>query len=417
MSGSFSIALSGLTADTDALDIVGNNLANLNTTGYKDTTASFYDLLAQTAGGGAIQIGGGVSATIGQSQFTQGSIQLTGGAFDGAIQGNGFFVVRDTNGDTLYTRAGNFQLDGTGTLVTATGQDVQGWAAVNGAVNTSGAVGNIVIPADALSTPKPTTEFSANLNLQSNATVGSTAATFNAPIQVVDSLGATHTLTVTFTETAANTWGYSITIPGQDLTGGTAGTPSQVATGTLNFDSNGNLKTPAPPGQVAVAITGLADGAGNMNLNWNLYNPTTGASTITQFDQPSALAGTSQDGAPSTEITQVSLAAGGAIVAHYSDGSQATIAQVALAAISNPQSLISTGQNNFELGSDTAAPAVGSPGTGSRGTIQGGALESSNVDIATEFTNLIVYQRSYEANSRVISTLDQLTQDLLNLKQ
>ena len=146
MSGSFSIALSGLTADTDALDIVGNNLANLNTTGYKDTTASFYDLLAQTAGGGAIQIGGGVSATIGQSQFTQGSIQLTGGAFDGAIQGNGFFVVRDSAGDTLYTRAGNFQLDANGTLVTATGQNVQGWMATNGVLNTSGAVGTLRFP-------------------------------------------------------------------------------------------------------------------------------------------------------------------------------------------------------------------------------------------------------------------------------
>ncbi|MGD0298464.1 MAG: flagellar hook protein FlgE [Bryobacteraceae bacterium] len=417
MSGSFSIALSGLTADTDALDIVGNNLANLNTTGYKDTTASFYDLLAQTAGGGAIQIGGGVSATIGQSQFTQGSIQLTGGAFDAAIQGNGFFVVQDSAGDTLYTRAGNFQLSANGTLETATGQDVQGWTATNGLVNTSGAVGNIVIPANALSTPTATTEFSANLNLESNATAGTSAATFSAPIQVVDSLGATQTLTATFTETAANTWGYSITIPGQDVTGGTAGTPSQLATGTLNFDSNGDLKTPAPPGQVVVAITGLADGASNMNLNWNLYNPTTGASTITQFAQPSALSGTTQNGVAATEITSVSLSNGGTIVANYSDGSQAVVAQLALAAISNPQSLISTGQNNFQTGADTATPAVGAPGTGSRGTIQGGALESSNVDIATEFTNLIVYQRSYEANSRVISTLDELTQDLLNLKQ
>jgi flagellar hook protein FlgE len=417
MSGSFSIALSGLTADTDALDIVGNNLANLNTTGYKDTTASFYDLLAQSAGGGAIQIGGGVSATIGQSQFTQGSIQLTGGTFDAAIQGNGFFVVQDSAGDKLYTRAGNFQLDGNGTLVTATGQDVQGWMSTNGVVNTSGAVGNITIPANALSTPIATTQFSVNMNLQSDATVGSPAATFSAPIQVVDSLGATQTLTATFTETAANTWGYSITIPGEALTGGTAGTPSQVAKGTLTFDSNGNLKTPAAPGQVPVAITGLADGASDLNLNWNLYNPTTGASTITQFDQPSAVSGTSQDGSAATEITQVSIADGGAIVAHYSDGSQSVVAQLALAGISNPQSLISVGQNNFELGADTATPAVGSPGTGSRGTIQGGALESSNVDIATEFTNLIVYQRSYEANSRVISTLDQLTQDLLNLKQ
>jgi len=417
MSGSFSIALSGLTADTDALDIVGNNLANLNTTGYKNTTASFYDLLAQTAGGGAIQIGGGVSATIGQSQFTQGSIQLTGGAFDGAIQGNGFFIVRDSAGDTLYTRAGNFQLDGQGNLVTATGQDVQGWMSTNGVVNTSGAVGNITVPADALHTPSATTQFSANLNLQSDGVVGQTSGTFSAPVQVVDSLGSTHTLTATFTKTASNAWTYSITIPGQDLSSGTAGTPSQVATGSLKFDANGNLTTPAPPGVVPVAITGLADGAADMNLNWNLFNASTGASTITQFAQPSALSGTSQDGVAAAEITQVSLGAGGAIVAHYSDGSQSVVAQVALAAISNPQSLISTGQNNFELGANTAAPAVGAPGTGSRGTIQGGALESSNVDIATEFTNLIVYQRSYEANSRVISTLDQLTQDLLNLKQ
>lgn len=417
MSGSFSIALSGLTADTDALDIVGNNLANLNTTGYKNTTASFYDLLAQTAGGGSIQIGGGVSATLGQSQFTQGSIQLTGGAFDAAIQGNGFFIVRDSAGDTLYTRAGNFQLDGQGNLVTATGQEVQGWMSTNGAVNTSGAVGNITIPANALHTPSATTQFSTDLNLQSNGVVGQSSGTFSAPIQIVDSLGSTQTLTATFTKTASNTWNYAITIPGQDLSSGTAGTPSSLATGSLTFDSNGNLTAPAPPGVVSVKITGLADGASDMNLNWNLFNPSNGASTITQFAQPSALSGTSQDGIAAAEITQVSLGAGGAMIAHYSDGSQSVVAQVALAAISNPQSLISTGQNNFELGADTAAPAVGAPGTGSRGTIQGGALESSNVDIATEFTNLIVYQRSYEANSRVISTLDQLTQDLLNLKQ
>lgn len=415
MSGSFSIALSGLTADTAALDIVGNNLANLNTTGYKDSTASFYDLLSQSAGGGAIQIGGGVSATFSQRQFSQGSIQLSGGAFDAAIQGNGFFLVRDTAGDTLYTRAGNFQLDANGNLVTSTGQFVQGWTAANGAVNTSGAVGNITVPANSLHTPSATTQFALNLNLQSDGVVGQPNGTFSAPIQVVDSLGSTHTLTATFTKTAANTWTYTVTIPGEDLSGGTAGTPSQLATGSLTFDSNGNLKTPAAPGQVAVKITGLTDGASDMNLNWNLY--TSGASTLTQFAQPSAISGTSQDGIAAAEITQVSMANGGAIVAHYSDGSQAVIAQLALAAISNPGSLISVGQNNFELGAETAAPAVGAPGTGSRGSIQGGALESSNVDIATEFTNLIVYQRSYEANSRVISTLDQLTQDLLNLKQ
>jgi len=416
MGGSFSIALSGLTADTEALDVVGNNLANLNTTGYKDSTVSFYDLLSQSAGGGALQVGGGVSATDSERQFTQGSIQTTGSAFDAAIQGNGFFIVQNTSGETLYTRAGNFQLDASGNLITSTGQMVQGWMSTNGAVNTSGPVGDISIPANALHVPSATTQYSMDLNLQANATVGQPDGTFSAPIQVVDSLGDTHTLTATFTETAANTWSYTVTVPGEDLTGGTAGTPSQLATGSLTFDSSGNITNPAPPGQVAVSITGLTDGAADMNLNWNLFTPT-GGSTITQFAQPSAISGTTQDGVKAAEITSVSIANGGAVVADYSDGSQAVIAQLAVAGISNPDSLISVGQNNFELGADTAAPAVGAPSTGSRGTIEGGALESSNVDIATEFTNLIVYQRSYEANSRVISTLNELTQDLLSLKQ
>src|SRR5580693_5996579 len=142
MSGSFSIALSGLTADSAALDIVGNNLANLNTTGYKDSSVSFYDLLQQSVGGGSTQIGGGVSAPQSERLFTQGSIQLTGGAFDAAVQGNGFFIVRNTSGDTLYPRAGNFQLDANGNLVTDTGQIVQGWVAQNGVVDKNAAVSN-----------------------------------------------------------------------------------------------------------------------------------------------------------------------------------------------------------------------------------------------------------------------------------
>ena len=193
MPGSFSIALSGLNADAAALDVVGNNLANLNTTGYKTSTLSFYDLLAQSLGGGAIQIGGGVSATFSQRQFTQGSIQLSGGSFDAAVQGNGFFILRDNAGNVLYTRAGNFHLDGNGNLVTGTGQRVQGWTATNGVINTTGGVGNITMPSNSLHTPTATTNMSMNLNLQSDAVVGTAAGDFSAPIQVVDSLGSTHT--------------------------------------------------------------------------------------------------------------------------------------------------------------------------------------------------------------------------------
>jgi len=414
MPGSFSIALSGLNADTLALDVVSNNLANLNTTGFKGSQLSFQDLVSQSLANGLTQVGQGVSGPITQRNFSQGNIQLSGGAFDAAIQGNGFFLVKDAAGQTFYTRAGNFNLDANGNLVTATGQAVQGWSAVGGVVSTTGATGNITIPANSLQTPTPTANFSLNLNLNSAADTTGPTSTFSAPIQVVDSLGQTHTLTVTFTKTAANAWKYNIDIPGEDLASGTKGTPSSVGTGTMTFDSTGKLTAPAPPDPIAVKVTGLADGAADLSTNWNIYNAD-GTSTISQFAQTSALSGSSQDGIAAAQVTQVSLATDGQILAHYSNGTQQLVGQIALAAISNPDSLIAVGQNNFELGGNTATPAVGASGTGSRGTIEAGALEGSTVDIAQEFTNLIVYQRSYQANSRVITTFDQLTQDLLSI--
>ena len=413
---SFATPLSGLTASTDALDIVGNNLANLNTTAYKESTISFYDLLAQSIGGGAVQIGGGVSATHSERVFNQGSIQQTGGAFDAAIQGNGFFVLKDGGGSTLYTRSGNFKLDPNGNLITGNNQFVQGWSAVNGVINTSGPVSNVTVPTNALQSPVATTKFTLTGNLQADAVVGAANGTFSAPVQVVDSLGTTHILTITFTKTGANAWDYQIDIPGQDLTSGTAGKPSKVANGSIVFDSNGILKTPASPGQIAVNVTGLADSAADMAMNWNLYDANNNP-TFTQFAQISALSGSSQDGKQASQVTQVSLSNGGSIFVHYSDGSQQIIGQLALASISNPDSLISVGNSNFEVGAETATPVLGMPNSGNRGTIQGGSLEASTVDIATEFTNLIVYQRSYEANSKVISTMDQLTQELLSIKQ
>jgi flagellar hook protein FlgE len=411
---SFSVPLSGLNASNTALDIVSNNLANLNTTGYKDNTVSFSDLLSQSVGGGALQIGGGVAATNSEAQFSQGSITQTGGAFDGAIQGNGLFVLQTTGGGTEYTRDGSFQLDKNGNLTTGTGQFVQGWSAVNGVINTSGATGNITIPSNSLQTPSATTQFTLSMNLQAGAAVGTPAGSFSAPIQVVDSLGETHTLTVNFTETAANAWNYTVTIPGADLTAGIPGTPSQLATGSIAFNSNGVLTTPAPPAQVNVKATGLTDGATDLNINWNLLDAN-GNPTITQFAQASTLSGSSQDGIPAAQVTQVSLANGGGIVATFSDGDTQVIGQLALASISNPDSLISVGNSNFQVGANTATPVVGVPGTGALGTIQGGSLETSNVDIATEFTKLIVYQSSYQANSKVISTQDALIQNLLNI--
>jgi flagellar hook protein FlgE len=415
---SFSIALSGLTADSDALDVVGNNLANLNTVGYKDTEVNFYDLLQQSIAGGATQIGGGVSAPQTEAVFSQGSIQSTGGNYDAAINGNGFFVVQDPNGDTLYTRAGNFQLNGSGELVTDTGQVVQGWTAQNGVLNTSGPIGDITIPSNALQTPSATQNMSVSMNLNAAGVVGASSGSFSTSVQVVDSLGNTQDLTLNFTEASPGNWNYTVTIPGQAVSGGTAGTPSVVAQGSLAFDQNGNLTSPSAPAQVPLSITGLADGANDMNINWNLATEGgNGTPLITQYAASSAVSASTQDGVPASQVTQVSIADGGAITAQFSDGNQVVIGQLALASVSNPDSLISVGQNNFEVGANTATPVIGVPGTGTLGTVEGGAIEASTVDIATEFTNLIIYQNSYDANSKVISTLDQMTQNLLNLQQ
>jgi len=256
-----------------------------------------------------------------------------------------------------------------------------------------------------------------------SATVGQPNGTFSTPIEVVDSLGTSHILTVSFTMTAANKWDYKVTIPGEDVTAGTAGTPFPItgATGSLEFSSSGILTTPAPPppaanGVVALNIAGLKDGAADLKIDWSLYTPEL-TSRVTQFAQATALSSSAQDGLAAAQLTHVALADGGQIVAQFSNGQQVTIAQLALASIRNPESLEAVGSNNFQVSPQTATPAIGTANTGGRGKVLGGALESSTVDIAREFTNLIVLQRGYQANAKVITTTDTLTQDTINLKQ
>lgn len=404
---SFSAALSGLLANTQALNVVGDNLANMNTQGFKSDSIHFEDEMQQASE--SLQVGAGVGKTTTSRNFGQGGLQTTNGVTDAAIQGNGFFVVSDAStGNTQYTRDGGFSLNAQGQLMTQTGALVQGWNAVNGVLNSSGATSAITIPLLAAQPPVATTTMSMNANLNAAAATGDT---FAAPIQIVDSLGNTHTVTVNFKKTDANKWDFEVDIPGEDSKGGTAGTPAKVGNGTLTFDANGKLTDPAAPGTVAIAGS-LADGAADLNINFNLYNGA-GNGTVTQFAQASASSGTSQDGSQAASVTSVSLQDGGLMVATFSNGKQVSLAQVAMAAISNPNTLIATNNNNYVLGSDTAAPSVGTAGTGGRGSITGGALESSNVDMATEFTNLIVFQRGYEASSKVVTTINQMDQTLL----
>jgi flagellar hook protein FlgE len=414
---SFSTALSALNATSTAIDVVGNNLANMNSTGFKASDMSFSDLVTQSigAGLGTTQVGFGTATPLTLRDFAQGAIQTTDGLLDGAISGAGFFVVQDpSSGNIEYTRAGNFQTDASGNLMTANGDFVQGWTAINplnGQVDTNGPVSNIVVPVGSLQTPIASTTLTADLNLNSAANADPTS-TFSTPVTIYDSLGTAHVLTLSFTKTAPNNWTYTATLAPNDLVDPTT---AQVATGNLVFDSDGSLDLTQTTTPVTFQMPALADGATSGNtITWNLTDPN-GNGSITQFDQPSASSSSSQDGRAAAELVNVGLGNGGSILAQYSDGQQVTVGQVALASIRNPDSLVAIGNNNFMLSEASATPNIGLAGTGGRGTIQGGALEASNVDIATEFTNLIVYQRSYEASGKVVTAADQLSSDTINL--
>jgi len=411
---SFSTALSALSAHSTAIDVVGNNLANLNTPGFKTSVVSFHDLVTQSlgAGLGETQVGFGVGRPVTIRQFSQGAIQSSSGALDAAIQGDGFFIVQDNAGAILYTRGGNFQVDKAGNLLTSTGERIQGWTEIDpatGKVITSGAINNITVPLGTLQAPTPSSVFSFELNLNAAAEAGST---FSTAIEVYDSLGNSHVVTITFTKAAtANEWNYSVTVPDADLMA-----PFTPVTGAITFDAAGKLTSPAASDPMpTIDITGLADGANDLSLTWNLYDGT--APRLTQYAQPSSVSANAQNGSPAAQLVRVGLADGGKILAQYSNGEQAVVGQVAMASIRNPESLIAVGNNNYQLSARSALPAIGLPGTGGRGLIIGGAVEYSTVDIAKEFTNLIVLQRGYQANTRVVTAVDELSQETINLKR
>jgi len=413
--GSFSAALSGLSANSTAIDVVGNNLANLNTPGFKADTVTFQDLVTESigAGLGSTQVGFGVGTPITIRQFSQGALTSTGGPLDAAIQGDGFFIVQAAvTGNTEYTRGGSFEVNTQGNLTTASGDLVQGWNMVNGVLDTNLPVGNITVPVGALAAPQATTSMSTRLNLDAAAVAGTASGTFSTSVQVYDSLGTAHTVTATFTQSGtANQWNYSLSVPDSDL----ATPPFTPVTGTLTFDSSGNLISPASTdAQPQLEVTGLADGAADMNVTWNLWNGTT--PDISQYNQASAASAQTQNGAAAANLVSVGLANGGQVLAQYSDGQQVVVGQMAMVDIRNPDSLVAAGNSNYQASALTALPAVGLPGTGGRGTVLGGSVEASNVDIAKEFTNLIIYQQGYEANAHVITTENTLSQDTINLK-
>jgi flagellar hook protein FlgE len=403
---SFATALSGLESNNTALNTIANNLANMNTIGYKDQTDQFSTLFYQQLNGGVnggVQVGVGTQVAMTETDFSNGSpTPTTGQPTNMALQGNGFFVI-DDHGQQELTRAGDFVLNQNGALQTTSGASVMGYPGTNGSISVAGGVQPIIVPLGQTLAAKQTGSMNIQANLDASAAVGTSVP---APVTLYDSLGAAHQATVTFTKTAANTWSYNVALPAGEATG------SASTTGTLTFDSSGNLTSPT--GTISgISFTGLSDGASNMSFGWNLNGAA--GSSITQTASSSNVAGATQDGYASGSYQDFSVDGNGIVEASFSNGQKEIIGQVAVATVSNQQGLQAT-NNTAYLATLASGPAViGTAGNAGRGTIEGAALESSNVDVSTEFSALIVAQRAFEANSKSVTTFDQATQEAINM--
>jgi len=420
---SFSIPLTGLNADSTALNTIANNLANMNTTGFKAKTVNFADLFYQEIGAGGSgdpkQVGAGTQVASTTTDFSNGTPTSTGVSTDVALQGNGFFVVAEGSSQYL-TRAGDFATAANGDLITADGLNVMGYPAANGVINTNAPLAPINIPESAILPPQATSSFSMTANLNS----AGTNQVFPSTVAIYDSLGQSHTATITYTQTGVNTWNYSVALPGSDFTSGTC-TP---VTGAMTFDAKGNLSTisvgagAAQPvgtgaGQVSsipVAFNGLADGANNLSMNWNLMG-TGGTPNISQVAAQSAVSGTLQDGFTSGQYQGFTIGSDGTVTVTYSNEQKLNVGQIALGTVSNLQGLQATGDGNYATTLASGNATIGTSGTAGLGTIQDGALEGSNVNISAEFANLIIAQRGFEANSKTITTFDTITQETIQM--
>jgi flagellar hook protein FlgE len=403
---SFATALTGLESNNTALNTIANNLANMSTVGYKDQTDQFSTLFYQQLNGGVnggVQVGVGTQVATTETNFSDGGPSATGQSTDMALQGNGFFVIND-NGQQELTRAGNFVLNKDGALQTTSGASVMGYPAVNGSISLGSGVQPIVLPLGQTLAAKQTGSMNIQANLDASAAVGTSVP---APVTLYDSLGAAHQATVTFTKTAANTWGYSIALPAGEAAGGSA------TTGTLTFDGAGNLTSPT--GSVSgISFTGMSDGASNMSFSWNLSGTGTGSS-MTQTASTSNVASTTQDGYASGSYQDFSVDGNGIVDASFSNGQKEIIGQVAVASVANMQGLQATNNTAYLATLASGSAVIGTAGTAGNGTIEGSALESSNVDVSTEFSALIVAQRAFEANSKTVTTFDQATQEAINM--
>ena len=410
---SFYTALSGIGANSQSINVIGNNLANINTTAYKGSRTNFAEMLggiSYSADGNPIQPGlGAVCAGI-SPMFNQGSIQTTGRSTDVAMSGNGFFIVSTGTG-YAYTRAGNFGFSGTGELINSDGFSVVGYMAGGGIINANAPLSPITIQGSRNLPPRATTTLGITANLDSQAT---TDSSFSTAVQVFDSLGLAHTVTFTFTKTGPTSWSYDATIPASNTDDVATDPPVSIGTGAFTFNSQGVLID--PPDNATLSITGLADGAADMDIIFEVYDPS-GNPRFTGNSGASATSSVSQDGYASSTLRDVAIDGNGVIRGIFDNGQVNPLAQLAVANFNNPEGLLKFTGSTFVKAASSGEPSVGTARTGGRGTVNGSSLELSNVDIAEQFTSLIIAQRGFQANSRVISTTDELYQESINLKR
>ena len=386
------------------MDVIGNNIANVNTVGFKSSRVTFRDTLNQTlraasspqGGRGGInpmQIGLGMTLGAIQTDHTQGSPESTGRQTDIAIEGNGFFILSD-GPRRFYTRAGLFEVGGDGSLVSSVnGMKVMGWNAdANGGIDADQAGEPLLIPMGQTISPIATTEIRFGGNLDSRMAVGESVT---QTVEVYDSLGDTHSITLTFTKLATNNWGWTA----RDASG------ADLGNGTLDFDEHGDIQgnpndtfsfspTGADPVSITPKFTGVVQNASEGTLVFK-----------------------SQDGYPQGTMVGYNVNDSGVIIGEYSNGLTKNVGQIATAVFGNPGGLLRVGDTAFSISANSGEPEIGRPGSGANGKLSPGALEMSNVDLSEQFTDMIITQRGFQANSRIITTSDEMLQELVNLKR
>lgn len=406
---SFQQGLSGLNSASKSLDVIGNNVANASTVGFKQSQAQFSDVFANTlSGSGGTQVGIGTKVSTVSQLFSQGNITVTNNPLDLAVNGKGFFRLSN-NGAVSYTRNGQFQIDKSGYIVNGNGLRLTGYLAnASGVLNTA-APADLQIPSSDL-TPKASANINAVINLDSRAASLSAAAfnlsdptTYNnsTSVAVYDSLGNSHTFSTYFVKTAANTWQVFASSDGVQIGAG--------AVGTLTFQSNGSINTAATtlPFSVSAPVTTGATTPLAIKLDF---------AGTTQFGSGFGVNSLAQDGYTSGRLSGFAVGADGSILGRYTNGQSATLGQVILANFNNPQGLQPLGDNGWAETSASGAPLVGAPGSGSLGALQSAAVEDSNVDLTAELVNMITAQRVYQANAQSIKTQDAVLQTLVNLR-